>query len=157
MHRHRPISNATARAPRKCLHGYGPVNMGCVFRVKPPGQAPRRWKSCNLSFAYCGVLLSCRVFGFHVSIEVLHNLCKILHKLCNFSYPTVEGSTSYVSQACVNFLNSGLTVYFKKDDILNHIFWICKCKKMALQFCRHSSSWPIYQKAAKHACKMIYW
>ena len=35
MHRHRPISNSTARAPRKCLHGYGPVNTGCVFRVKP--------------------------------------------------------------------------------------------------------------------------
>ena len=46
----------------------------------------------------------------HNLCTILHKLCTILHKLCIFFTQQLVGS--YVSQCCVNFLNSGLTVYW---------------------------------------------
>ena len=45
----------------------------------------------------------------HNLFKIVHKLCKIVHKLCNFLTQQLVGS--YVSQYCVIFLNSGLTVY----------------------------------------------
>ena len=52
----------------------------------------------------------------HNLCKILHNLCTILNKLCNFFTQQLVGS--YVSQCCVNFLNSGLTVYI--DPMVMH-------------------------------------
>ena len=45
----------------------------------------------------------------HNLFKIAHKLCKTVHKLCNFLTQQLVGS--FVSQCCVIFLNSGLTVY----------------------------------------------
>ena len=46
-------------------------------------------------------------------------MCTILHKLCNFFTQQLVGS--YVSQCCVNFLNSGLTVWVTSDKSIDKL------------------------------------
>ena len=55
--------------------------------------------------------------------EKIHNLCKILHKLCNFSYTTV-GRFMCFTVLC-NCLNSGLTVHEGIGGYSPSVWMIC--------------------------------
>ena len=52
-----------------------------------------------------------------------HNLCKIVHKLCNFSYTTVRSFICF-TVLCMICLNSGLTVYTDRKFCVRVRVWV---------------------------------